>query len=142
MDENATQYVSRLEHFLDSWIQLSGISETFIERIFVTGSVLKFVSQGIGNVHQGTLSLESGDYDRFGQQIKFRTCHEKEKKGRHSPRQRGDPISSNHLPHVRSEKNPSRPPFPGIRCYLCRRPGHSKRMSGTTNSTTSFQQRS
>ena len=28
-DKNATQYVSRLEHFLNSWIQLSEISETF-----------------------------------------------------------------------------------------------------------------
>ena len=128
-DENATQYLSRLEHFLNSWIQLSEISETFesLKEFLLQDQFLnscpKELATFIREHSPSNLETMMDLANKFNLAHNA-PSHEKERKGKHSPHQGGYHMSPNHPHHVRSEKSSSRLPFSSIRCYLCKQLGH------------------
>ena len=121
--------MSRLEHFLNSWIQLSEISETFesLKEFLLQDQFLNSCPKELATFirEHSPSNLETMiDLANKFNLAHNAPSHEKERKGKHSPHQGGDHMSLNHPHHVRSEKKLSRPPFSSIRCYLCHRPGH------------------
>ena len=94
-DKNATQYVSRLEHFLNSWIQLSEISETFesLKEFLLQDQFLNSCPKELATFireHSPSHLETMIDLANKFNLAHNAPSHEKERKGKHSPHQGGD----------------------------------------------------
>ena len=127
VDENAPQFICRLEHWLAQWISLSKIDETFdgLRELILRGQFLHACSPELAVFIKEHMPCDLEKMVEWAEVFAFSRSDTRKKEVNRKPSQvAGQNPTPPPIPAQRRFQGSNRPSPSSVRCFLCKETGH------------------